>query len=126
MRGHTCHRSNAYAKLNNNPSGPTEGGGRCHERIYEPFPVMVRGVGASKETFEINTVLDNFSASSLYVRLERRIEPGIKLFAIVHVSMSPPEVPAPRVTVRGVVLRTEPQPDGTWGVAVRFTRYRFL
>ena len=110
----------------NNPSEPTSGGGRRQERIYEPFPVMVRGVDATGETFEINTVLDNLSASGLYVRLERRIEPGTKLFAIVHISMSPPEVPAPHVAVRGVVLRVEPLPDDTWGVAVRFTRYRFL
>jgi PilZ domain len=87
---------------------------------------MVRGVDVSGEAFEIHTVLDNFSASGLYVRLQRRVDPGMKLFAIVRVSASGPEVPAPRVAVRGVVLRTEPQPNGTWGVAIRFTRYRFL
>ena len=110
----------------NKPHEPIEGEGRRHERIYEPFPVMVRSVDASGEAFEIHTVLDNFSASGLYVRLQRRIEPGTKLFAIVRVSTSSPEAPAPRVAVRGVVLRAEPQPDGTWGIAVRFTRYRVL
>src|SRR5688572_7498432 len=109
-----------------NPSAPSEGGARRQERIYEPFPLVVRGVDASGETFEINTVLDSLSASGLYVRLERRVAPGTKLFAIVHISTSPPEVPAPHVAVRCVVLCVEPQPDGTWGVAVRFTRYRFL
>jgi hypothetical protein len=69
---------------------------------------------------------DNFSASGLYVWLERRVEPGTKLFAIVRLSTSSPETPAPRVAVRGIALGAEPQPDGTWGVAVRFTRYRFL
>ena len=99
---------------------------RHHERIYEPFPAMLRSVDARSEAFEAHTVLDNFSAGGLYVRLECRIEPGTKLFAIVHVSTSPLEGPAPRVAVRGVVLRAEPQPDATWGAAVRFTRYRFL
>ena len=107
-----------------NPSDQREF--RRHERIYEPFPVMGRSVDASGEAFGIHTVLDNFSASGLYVRLERRVECGTKLFAIVHISTSQPEVPAPCVAVRGVVLRAEPQPDGTWGAAVRFTRYRFL
>ena len=97
----------------NNPYEPVEGEGRRHERIYEPFPVMVRSVDVSGEAFEIHIGLDNFIASGLYVRLERRIEPGTKLFAIVHVSTSSPEVPAPRVAVRGVVLRAEAQPDGT-------------
>ena len=104
----------------------TEGETRRQEPIYEPFPVMVRGVDATGEAFEIHTVLDEFSATSLYVRLERRVEPGTKLFAIVRLSTSPPEVPGPCVAVRGVVLRTEPQPDGLWGIAVRFTRHRFL
>jgi hypothetical protein len=99
---------------------------RRHERIYEPFPVTIRSVDASGEAFESHTVLDNFSASGFYVRLKRRVRSGAKLFAIVHVPMSPPEMPATRVAVRGEVLRVEPQPGGTWGVAVRFTRYRFL
>jgi hypothetical protein len=108
------------------PNPPDQRLFRRHERIYEPFPVTIRSVDASGEPFESHTVLDNFSATGFYVRLERRIEPGTNLFAIVRVSTSPPEVPAPRVALRGEVLRVEPQPDGTWGVAVRFTHYRFL
>jgi PilZ domain len=111
--------------FDNSPE-PIKGQARRHERIYEPFPVMICGRDASGEAFEIYTVLDNFSAGGFYVRLERRIEPGTRLFAIVRLSTFPPEVPAPRVAVRGVVLRVEPQPDGTCGVAVRFTRHRFL
>jgi len=109
-----------------NPSEPSDGESRRLERIYEPFPVIVRSVDASGERFEIHTVLSKFSASYLYVRLERRVDPGTKLFAVVRLSTSEPELPAPRVAVRGVVTHTEPQPDGTWGVAVRFTRHRFL
>ena|SRR5215813_429841 len=109
-----------------NPSEPSDGESRRLERIYEPFPVIVRSVDASGERFEIHTILSNFSASYLYVRLERRVDPGTKLFAVVRLSTSEPELPAPRVAVRGVVTHTEPQPDGTWGVAVRFTRHRFL
>jgi hypothetical protein len=88
--------------------------------------VTIRSVDASGEAFEIQTVLDNFSASGFRVRLERRVERGAKVFAIVRLSTSPPEVPAPRVAVRGVVLAVEPQRDGTWSVAVNFTRHRFL
>ena len=31
-----------------------------------------------------------------------------------------------RLAAHGTVLRTEPQPDGTWGVAVEFGRRRVL
>jgi hypothetical protein len=108
------------------PNPPNQRVFRRHERIYEPLPVMVSSVDPSSEAFEVHTVLDNFSASGLYVWLERRVEPGTKLFAIVRLSTSSPETPAPCVAVQGLVLRAEPRPNGTWGAAMRFIRYRFL
>jgi PilZ domain len=110
----------------NNPSQPSERERRRQERIHEPFPVTIRSVDASGEAFEIQTVLDNISASGFRVRLERHVKRGAKVFAIVRLSTSLPEVPAPRVAVRGVVLGVEPQDDGTWRVAVNFTSHRFL
>ena len=47
---------------------------RQHPRLSEPFPVLVRGVDAYGEALEINTVLDDFSAGGLYVRLRWRVE----------------------------------------------------
>ena len=88
--------------------------------------MTIRSVDARGEAFEIQTVLDNFSASSFRVRLQRHVKRGAKVFAIVRLSTSPPELPAPRVAVRGVVLGVEPQDDGTWSIAVNFTRHRFL
>src|SRR5215510_13441133 len=77
---------------------------RRHVRIYKPFPVTITNIDASGEAFEIHTVLNNFSAGGFYVRLERRIERGAKVFAIVRLSTSLPEVPTLRVAVRGIVL----------------------
>jgi hypothetical protein len=110
----------------NNPSEPSERMRRRQERIYEPFPVTIRSVDASGETFELQTVLDNFSASNFGVRLARHVKRGAKVFAIVRMSTSLLEFPAPRVAVRGVVLGAEPQGDGTWSIAINFTRHRFL
>jgi len=98
---------------------------RRHPRLYESFPVLVRGVDARGVAFESATVLDNFSAGGLYVWLRRRLEPGAKLFAVVRLSRGLP-LPAPRVALRGVVRRLEPQSDGQYGVGVAFTRHRFL
>jgi len=75
---------------------------------------MVRRVDATSEAFELHTVRNNCSASHRYVRRERRVDSGTTLFAVVHLSTSEPEVPAPRVAVRGVVMHPEPPPDGTW------------
>ena len=110
----------------NNLSEPRERWRRGRARIYEPFPVIIRSVDASGKAFEVQTVLDDFSASGFRVRLERQVNPGTKVFAVVRLSTSAPEVPAPRVAVRGVVFSAEPQSDGTWRVAVTFTRHRFL
>jgi hypothetical protein len=110
----------------NNLSEPSERWRRGRARIYAPFPVTIRSVDASGKAFEVQTVLNDFSAFGFRVRLERQVNRGARVFAIVRLSTSAPEVPAPRVAVRGVVLSAEPQSDGTWHVAVTFTRHRFL
>jgi hypothetical protein len=84
-----------------NPSDPSERERRQQKRICGPFPVTIRSVDASGEAFEIHTVLKDFSSSSFRVRLERHVERGAKVFAIVR-------------------------RDGTWRVTVNFTRHRFL
>lgn len=100
---------------------------RRHLRLYEPFPLLVRGVDASGEAFEIDTVLDNFSAGGLYMHLRRCVEPGTKLFAVTRLSTGPLSgALAPCIAVYGVVRRVEPQPNGRYGVGMAFTRHRFL
>lgn len=100
---------------------------RSKPRIYDPFPVVVRGVDASGETFEFKTVIDNISAGGLYLRLTRCVEPGVMLSIYIRLSTTPKDdVPAPHVAVHGVVLRAEQKPSGACGVAVAFTNHRFL
>ena len=119
---------NSIPKLNNGPSNGGAGAEqRRQPRMYEPFPTTARCVDANGEGVNINTVLDNFSAGGLYLRLPQRIEPGGKVFAVVRLTTAvASEAPAPLVAVRGVVLRVDPEPEGGCGVAIRFTRHRFL
>ena len=108
---------------------PPDGGVECRSavRIELPFPATVRGVDATGERFELDTVLDNFSGTGLYLRLARRVEPGMKLFIVVRLSLAPArQARAARVALRGVVLWVEPQADGRHGIAVAFRRHRFL
>src|SRR5690349_5691275 len=90
---------------------------RSTPRIAAPFPATVRGVDEAGDWFRIETVLDNFSAAGLYLRLVLPIEPGATLFVVVRFTVRPAARPAaPGVAARGVVVWAEPR-LGAWGVA---------
>jgi hypothetical protein len=100
---------------------------RSKPRIYDPFPTTVRGVDAEGQTFESETVLDNFGAGGLYLRLARRVERGAELDFVIRLSPLPHNgVDAARVVMHGVVLRAESRPCDTCGVAVGSINYHFL
>jgi hypothetical protein len=99
---------------------------RSMPRIVMPFLATVRGVDQTGDRFRIDTVLDNFSAAGLYLRLVRPIELGATLFVVVRFTVTLAAGPtAPGVAARGVVVWVEPQP-GAWGIALKFMRQRFL
>jgi hypothetical protein len=117
------------AVVANGPGGADYDGTerRSKPRIEGSFPTIVQGVDTSNETFQIETTIDNISASGLYLRLRQRLEPGTTLFFIT--SLSTPgsaNVSAPRLALHGVVLRTELKHGGACGVAVALSNYRFL
>ena len=94
--------------------------------IATPFPTTVRGVDQAGDRFRVDTVLDNFSAAGLYLRLVRPIKLGTTLFVVVRFAVAPtPRLAAPGVAARGVVVWAEPQ-TGAWSIALKFTRQRFL
>ncbi|HEX7175530.1 MAG TPA: PilZ domain-containing protein [Pyrinomonadaceae bacterium] len=98
------------------------------DRLYERFHVRVRGTDAAGKKFKVTTVLENISEGGLYVLLDRRVEGGAPLSFFVSFSTLPQGEAknAPRLCARGHVLRAEAQPDGLCGVAVSFTRHRFV
>jgi c-di-GMP-binding flagellar brake protein YcgR len=100
---------------------------RGKPRIDIPFPAKVRGVDANGEAFEIDSLLDNFSAGGLYLRLARRLDQGAELLVLVQLpAASAGEAGASKIEARGVILRAEPQADGACGVAVGFTNHKFV
>lgn len=112
----------------NHPAYVYDGVDRRHKpRICEPFFTSVRGIDADGKEFEANTLLDNISVSGLYLRLSRRVNTGARLFVIIHLSACLPDGGfAGRAALSGIVLRSEPRSGELWGLALRFTRYRFL
>ena len=100
---------------------------RDKPRLSVPFPAMVRGVNASEEAFETNTHLHNLSRGGLSLRLEQLVKQGAKLFILIQLAApETQDAEAPRVAVRGTVLRVERQSNGPYNVAVAITQYRFL
>ena len=100
---------------------------RSVPRIATPFPATLRGMNQAGDWFRIDTVLDNFSAAGLFLRLALPLEPGATMFVVVRFTVAPAaRLAAPGVAARAVVVWAAPQPDGAWGVAAKFLRQRFL
>jgi hypothetical protein len=122
--------NSSFANLGLSPGGTLADG--CTERretprIELPFPAIVRGVDQTGDRFTFETVLDDFSAAGLSLQLMRPVAPGAQLFVIVRLTVAPaPKLAAPGVAARGVVVRAELLPGGAWGIALKFTRQRFL
>ena len=95
-------------------------------RIDLPFRAKVQGVDQRGESFEIETALDNFSAGGLYLRLAREVNPGAQLRIFVRLPTASENAGAWQIATDGVVLRAAKQQDGGCGLAVQFTKHRFL
>ena len=100
---------------------------RNKPRIHEALPVKVMGKDSSGQTIKTEVQLENLSASGLYLVLPQNVAQGAELtFILRFISPSVSEESAPRVSARGVVVRVDPRPNGTQGLAVAFKSHRFL
>jgi hypothetical protein len=100
---------------------------RQKPRVDRPYVAKVRGKDANGRAFQADTLLDNLSASGLYLRVPFQVETGARLFILIGLLTSTPdESSGGRVAVRGVVLRAEPREFGLWGLALKIISHRFL
>ena len=100
---------------------------RAKTRIGGPFPTIARGLDVRGEPFETEATLDDLSAGGLRLRLSRTVSVGAIIFLVTRLTRQHlPEACVPRVALRGLVLRSELQADGSSGVAVAILRHRFL
>ena len=87
----------------------------------------MRGEDINREAFEVSTVVDNFSAGGLYLRLVQHVKEGAKMNITARLSTSSVvENPGPIVLLHSKVLRVEPKPGGIYGLALTIMRRRFL
>ncbi len=99
---------------------------RLKPRIECDYPAIVEGLDNQGAKYSDHARLANLSASGLFMLADRSITTGSKLSVIVLLSSAFNDENAPRLATSGVVVRTEPKPDGKCGVAIKFSHYRFL
>ena len=101
---------------------------RKKPRIYERFQVHVAGVDEGGRKFETETVLDNLSATGLYLRMVPRVRPGDGLSVIVSIppAGSQNHMACARIAARGTIRRVENHQPDCIGLALEFTRHRFV
>ncbi len=100
---------------------------RSKPRIYEDFVAKVRGVGTTRRRFVEHTIVENLSSSGLYMRLGQDVKPESRLLIVLRLIFPNfGEESVLLIAFSGVVLRSEPHLDDAFGVAIKFSKYRFL
>ena len=97
---------------------------RAKPRIKERFPARVWGVNVAGHPFDVDCVLDNLSATGLYLRMPIEMGVGCEINLAVRLSNHPQNGAVAGLS--GLVLRNEPQPDCTYGIAVTVRHHEFL
>jgi hypothetical protein len=90
------------------------------------YPATVQGNVETGEKFKARAVLANMSASGVYLYMRRPVHHGEILSISVRLSTAPLDKTAVRLSALGAVVRVEPKPDGTFGVAIKLHQHRFL
>jgi len=100
---------------------------RRKPRLQVNCSAVVRSYDGASERIEEDALLDNVSASGLHLQLSHPVERGVRLFVMFSLSnASSDRARAPRIAAHGVVLRAEPQPEGTYGLGIKLERYRLI
>ena|SRR5437867_3056636 len=98
---------------------------RFSPRVCMPYPARLWSRDHQGLAWKEDAFIENVSAGGLYLRLNRNIQKDAVVSVAMRLSTLPTkDLPVLRLGARGVVLRTEPQDDGTWGVALEFSRRR--
>jgi hypothetical protein len=100
---------------------------RGKPRLSCSYPAALRGRLPGGKRYEARAVLSNLSASGMYLRTKHVLRIGEQIFMVVRMATRPLGTEtALQIAAIGVVVRVEAKVDGTYGVALRLRRYRFL
>jgi hypothetical protein len=97
---------------------------RDRPRIHEPFPARVWGTDSEDQNFDVDIELDNISSTGLYLRLPIQMKSGAELRLVVKFLNRQGTGATALLHCR--ILRSEPQPDSCYGIAMKITDHHFL
>ena len=99
---------------------------RIKPRVSCDYPVVIEGFDDTRNKFNENAKLANLSASGLLMEVNRKIETGSKLSVTILLTREFVDPDTPKLVTNGIVVRTEPQVGGTYGIAIKFNNYKFI
>ena len=97
---------------------------RAKPRASGALPARVWGVDIDDHPFSVDCLLDNMSASGLYVRIPRRLKFSSVVSLVVRLLHGSVEQKA--AAIKGTVIRDEAGPDGHRGIGIRIIEHRFI
>ena len=95
---------------------------RDKPRLHETLPARIWGIDHEDELISLDCLVDNLSSSGLLLRLPWRMKVSSQISVVVRLLNASGEMAA----IKGEILRDERHLDGSRGIAVRITEYRFL
>lgn len=96
---------------------------RAKPRSHDKLIARVWGVDTDDQPFSLDCVLDNISASGLYLRLPRRMKFSASISLAVRV---PNGVDGKFAAINGTVIRDQIELDGHAGVGVKILEHNFI
>ena len=97
---------------------------RKKPRSNDVLPARVWGVDIHDQPFSCDCLLDNISASGLYLRLPRRMNFSSAISLVVRLLNGP--VDGVVAAIKGTVIRDETKPNGDRGLGIRIVEHEFI
>jgi PilZ domain-containing protein len=97
---------------------------RAKARSCEVVQARVWGVDVHNEAFSFDCEIENISSAGMYLTVPCQIKFSSEISLVVRLLHSPDGIVT--AGIRGKVIRDEPQPDGSHGIAVMTSEYEFL
>lgn len=97
---------------------------RVKPRSSAALPARVWGVDIDDHPFSFDGLLDNMSASGLYLRMPRRMKFSSAISLVVRLLNGP--IDGQVAAIKGTVIRDEVEGDGHRGVGIRIIAHKFI
>ena len=99
---------------------------RIKPRINCNYPAVVKGSDVLGKDYEDKAKAVNLSVSGIYLLIFRPIMVNSELAVTVAFPTGTLNLKSSRLATNGKVVRCEIKPNGAYGIAIKFDRYRFI